>query len=1271
MEVAKVERNLNIKFIIFLGAVFVTFSIFSFLTRGKLIEKYEDQQLENLKTILGTGISLETQQIEDFTRDLVRHLYEFEESPVTARDIISSITEPEKKNQVLQRFKAICNAFNFQSARLVDLNGNLIYAYPDEALPVGRFAKKNLEKVAHNKTIYLSDFHSYQDTGVIHLDLYIPILSRAEVLYVIIFEVIPENKLYPLIEQNYTRFSTYRTYLLRRDFNGITFLNNCHSEDTIALKLTIPYSDTEYVAIKTSTRAGEIFKGLDHRKIPVFAMGDSIPSMNWILMSQINQSEVAEVSQPFKTIVNLLTGSLILLTGVTLTLIWRHTRVKFYKTLYNVELEKQALEQHFNEAFENANDAIILCDNTGKITNANKQALILYKYTAEEIKKKNINDLYPEQLREINNSLQIDNLKHGRRVETIHIKNDGSTFPVEVSEKYISVNSYNFIQLIIRDITERRNLEEKLNKQLYLFSVLSDVNQLIVRSENFDQLINQILDIIIAHKNLQASLMVTYNKDDGNIQNVYLQSKSSSEFSQDFAKSISETLLDLCREDKKVLIINDTLNHPALNKFTSLLSSNNLLSLICVPVTHKPQYANTFLIVFGRKKDYFIEEDISLFKEIGNDISYAREAMSKEKELRESESKFRTIFDNANDAIMLSRDYKFVDFNDKSLELFAAHRDDLLGKFPYEFSPEFQPDGRPSKEAALEFMNAALQGKRQVFDWTHKKLNGELFICEISLNKLSLNGQDYIVAILRDVTEFVKYKNKLEQLNLRFNLALASGEIGTFEYDIKKGHLFLDEFSHKMLELEPGSFSGKFEDFLSFVHPEDLPAFSAAIKDTLKSTSPYFEYEVRLITLQGKIKHKLLRAAISRDNSNFPLRAIGISLDITRRKLQELELLEAKTRAEAASRLKSNILSSLSHEIRTPLTGIIGFAELLKDTLSSPEEREMAELIHTSGRRLLNTLTSILNLSRLEADGIEINRSIIDLSECVRAAGLLFTHMAQAKNLKIKFDLETAVYANIDPNLLHQVLNNLIHNAINFTDSGYIFLRTLKKQKDNHTFAVIEVEDTGIGIPEDKLDIIFEPFRQVSEGINRKFEGVGLGLTLAKGIVERMNGSITVSSKPGSGSLFRVTFEATDSPVEEKILQNNLETPSAKTSEKLPLILHIDDDTLTIITVKHFLKHLATVDSATNGFDGIELAKSKNYDCILLDIGLAGLSGLDTLKEIKTIPHYNNIPIIAVTAYAVPGDKEYFISAGCTHYLAKPFTKKELIDFLKEAKVIQ
>ncbi|MGC8858762.1 MAG: PAS domain S-box protein [Ignavibacteria bacterium] len=1208
--------------------------------------------------------------MQNLTAELVQYLSEFGESPTTARDIINSVTIPDKRTQVLQKFQTICKTFHFRSARLVDLNGNLIYNYPDSAPAPGKFAKANIKEIAHSKKNFLSDIHKYQDTDIIHLDLYIPILNEGKVLYVVIFEVVPEDKLYPYIKQNLTPFSTVETYLLRRDSNGITFLSNCHPEDTIALKLTIPYNDTGFVAAKAINISGELIAGLDHRKTPVYAMCNHIPSVNWILMSQIDQSELLEASQDFKTIVNLLTLTLILLVGVTLTLIWRHTRTKFYKTLYNLELEKQALEQHFNEAFENAHDAIILCDESGRITNANKQALTLYNYTANQIKNLTVRDLQPYETKAA--AVQpgfIDLLDKGRIVESVHIKRDGSTFPVEVSEKYIYVDNHRFLQLIIRDITERRILEEKLKKQLYLFSVLSQINQLIVRAQNLKQLMSQIPAVLTDYGNFPVCCLVTYAQNGSQLE-TYIHCKTAFTLSQKTLERITQNLLPLSKQSQDILIFNDVLKEPALSDFAETLTTQKLSSIIFMPIVYKHNITAS-LTVLSHKKDFFTEDDRHLFREIVGDIMFATDALEKEKLLRESELKFRTIFDNANDAIMLLHNYKFIDFNNRTLELFAAQRDDILGKFPYELSPEFQPDGKPSKEAAFEFMNAALHGNRQIFDWTHKKLNGELFICEISLTKISLAGEDYIVAILRDVTEFVEYKNKLEELNLRFNLALASGEIGTFDYDIKNAHLFLDEFSHKMLELEPGSFSGKFEDFLSFVHPDDLPEFSDALKNAMESTSSYFEYEVRLITTRGKVKHKLIRASIFRNEANIPLRAIGISLDITQRKLQELELVEAKAQAETASKIKSNILSSLSHEIRTPLTGILGFAELLKDTLHSQEEREMAELILTSGHRLLNTLTSILNLSRIEADKIEVNKSITDLSECVRQAGLLFVSMAEAKNLKIKFDLKTDVYADIDVNLLHQVLNNLIHNAITYTSSGYIYLRTLKEYKDNISFAVIEIEDTGIGIPEDKLDIIFEPFRQVSEGVDRKFEGSGLGLTLAKGIVEKMNGSITVSSKSGYGSIFRVIFEAIDSPTKKSSQFDNSDISPVKATKKLPDILHIDDDSLTILTVKHFLRNLAITDSAINGFEGIKLAKSKNYDCILLDIGLAGLSGLDTLKEIKKIPHYNNIPIIAVTAYAISGDKEYFLSEGFTHYLAKPFTKKELITFLKEAKVIQ
>ncbi len=258
---------------------------------------------------------------------------------------------------------------------------------------------------------------------------------------------------------------------------------------------------------------------------------------------------------------------------------------------------------------------------------------------------------------------------------------------------------------------------------------------------------------------------------------------------------------------------------------------------------------------------------------------------------------------------------------------------------------------------------------------------------------------------------------------------------------------------------------------------------------------------------------------------------LGTAVDITRIKEIEDELIQAKEKADEMSRIKSSFLASMSHELRTPMNGIMGFANILTCELKDNEHRSMAQSIMRSSRRLMLTLNQILDLARVEANKKEINLISINVAEKILEAVELFKPEASNKNLLLEADIERDnLFALLDESLITQILDNLIHNAVKYTEKGKVVVQV--KQIDRQI--TISIIDTGIGIPDELSSTIFEEFRQASEGWGRKFEGIGLGLTLTKKFVELMNGRICVKSKVGEGSVFTISFPAPDI-LQEKI----------------------------------------------------------------------------------------------------------------------------------------
>jgi signal transduction histidine kinase len=373
------------------------------------------------------------------------------------------------------------------------------------------------------------------------------------------------------------------------------------------------------------------------------------------------------------------------------------------------------------------------------------------------------------------------------------------------------------------------------------------------------------------------------------------------------------------------------------------------------------------------------------------------------------------------------------------------------------------------------------------------------------------------------------------------------------------------------------------------------------------------------------------------------------------------DLILAKEKAEEMSRLKSSFLANMSHELRTPLIGINGFADFLRQDIADPELKEMAEIIFDSGNRLSETVNLILDLSKFESEKMELSYQPIDLVRGTQEILNLFKESARKKRLELRASYSSSsIIINTDGWAFRSILNNLINNAIKYTEQGIISIDIAL----NDSFAEIKVADTGIGISKEHHKIIFEAFRQVSEGLNRNFEGTGLGLNITKNLVEKLGGEIFVESEIGTGSTFIVKLPIADNvKLREKEIVPVIEFPLM--TGKKPVALLIDDDPFVYPVLKRYINDRINLESITEGKSAIELCKKRQFDYIFMDINLkCGIDGKQVTQVIRKIKGYESIPVIATSAYAMAGDKEEFLAAGCSHYLSKPFRQEDITNLL-------
>jgi|GEM_PF-3162992 PAS domain S-box-containing protein len=451
---------------------------------------------------------------------------------------------------------------------------------------------------------------------------------------------------------------------------------------------------------------------------------------------------------------------------------------------------------------------------------------------------------------------------------------------------------------------------------------------------------------------------------------------------------------------------------------------------------------------------------------------------------------------------------------------------------------------------------------------------------------------------------------------------------------------------------------------------------SASVKKTKhkneKEEAGEYRTDYFIKTKSGSLKWIEDHSFLWYDDNKTLIGAAGILTDISQRKLSEERLARLKNAEQEFKQLKENFLFSINHELISPMVVIQGFSEIMKRELPNSADREMAESIYSSGSQLTQTLNSVLELSRIEGGKINLRDDEINLIELVEEIISADKESANKKGLSLNVitNYKTLIIKS-DERLLKIVINNLINNAVKFTKQGGVNINIELTDFDkNQKHVVIRVSDTGIGIPEEGKDLIWKEFRQLSEGLSRRYEGAGLGLTIAKKYAAALKGSIEVESVVGEGSVFSFKFAVQDVNFEAKrktvVHRRKIRRESIPSHQESPKVLVVDDDEASRSIMSVFLSESFTYDVAKDADEAIEKLLVEKYDAILMDINLGkGKTGIEAARQIRKLDGYRDTPIIAITAFALQGDVEEVFSSGCTHYISKPLDKAEFVPFIK------
>ncbi|MFB3765618.1 MAG: response regulator [Methanotrichaceae archaeon] len=419
------------------------------------------------------------------------------------------------------------------------------------------------------------------------------------------------------------------------------------------------------------------------------------------------------------------------------------------------------------------------------------------------------------------------------------------------------------------------------------------------------------------------------------------------------------------------------------------------------------------------------------------------------------------------------------------------------------------------------------------------------------------------------------------------------------------------------------------------------------------------------------LKHKQLEAELSEAKEELEIANEELRVELEEHQKLEEKLVKAKEAAEAAVEAKQAFLANMSHELRTPLNAVIGFSSLLLEDNLTKDQKDNIESIRNGGEVLLSIISDILELSKSEKDKITLEHQPLSLKHCIEESMDMVAIHAKQKGLNLAYTISYGTPDTIigDPGRLRQVLVNLLSNAVKFTDVGDISVSVSSKAiEGNKRKMTFSVKDTGIGMPKDKIDSLFQPFTQLEYTLSRKRDGAGLGLAISKKLVELMGGKIWAESEEGKGSIFRFTIPVETIPGKQLDLDKKDKIAGYEdlSSQKPLSILVAEDNPSNQRVLVEMLKRLGyRADAVADGVEVLQALKIRPYDLIFMDIKMPEMDGLTAIKEIRKLWPDNRPKVVAITAFAMDGDREKCLEAGADEYIAKPVKVDDLAIILR------
>lgn len=648
-----------------------------------------------------------------------------------------------------------------------------------------------------------------------------------------------------------------------------------------------------------------------------------------------------------------------------------------------------------------------------------------------------------------------------------------------------------------------------------------------------------------------------------------------------------------------------------------------------------------------------------------------RQVQARIAELKQQKSLFETIIANIPLAVFAKdakNEYRWITLNKKGEELFFLNSSEVIGASDHEIFPKDQADFLHKED-----LSVMMEGKIVEIDEETISTPKGKFVAHVI--KVPVYDEDGMPSIMMTIYEDITEKQKAQERLRMLQAAVENYEDVVILTDTK-----LDGSGPNVIYVNPAvkSISGYnpeevIGNSVSIIHNRDIE--DRRVQALEKSLREGRSYHGELLNRdkEGKEYWTFINAfPVPDENGNITSFA-SIERDITREREMRNELIRSKKLAEQANQTKTDFLANMSHELRTPLNSILGMTRILKESTLNTEQRELVRTVFQSSLNLLEIVNDILDLSKIEAGEVELENIGFDLNYLMKSVNQAMSLLAAEKKINFKETHDKEVpFVSGDPSRLNRILHNLIGNAIKYTLEGSVEVKTGFQNIDETQIKwVCEVIDTGVGIPEDKIDHIFDKFTQADVSTTRRFGGTGLGLTITKELVEMMGGKIEVESEVGVGSTFRVKipFQTTDTVFQEKVRRKDVVNKGTIPPDQFKVLI-AEDHPLNKLLIEKIMEKIGIkkFHVAENGIEVLNLLEEQEFNVIFMDCHMPEKNGYDTTEDIRRKEYGTgrHIPIIAMTANAMVGDREICLRCGMDDYISKPIDIDELTDIISQ-----